>query len=205
MTDDALPRAAQLPRLLLESDAFWIALKNNLFLMIVVPLFVIPLALFLAACISRGVRRGEALPRRVLLPQPARRRRGDAAVAAPVQPAGRAGEHGARGHRASKASTASPGSTPKNLYWALIPIIDLGRVRVQHGAVPRRDGERPGELLRGRHDRRRQHVAAVLDDHAAAHLGRADDLHRLPGHRRDEGVRDDLAADQPAAARPTTT
>ncbi|MEO6435831.1 MAG: extracellular solute-binding protein [Tepidisphaeraceae bacterium] len=43
-------------RLLLESDAFWIALNNNLFLMFVVPLFVIPLAMFLAASISRGVR-----------------------------------------------------------------------------------------------------------------------------------------------------
>jgi raffinose/stachyose/melibiose transport system permease protein len=43
-------------RLLLESDGFWIALKNNLFLMFAVPLFVIPLAMFLAAAISRGVR-----------------------------------------------------------------------------------------------------------------------------------------------------
>jgi raffinose/stachyose/melibiose transport system permease protein len=43
-------------RLLLESDAFWIALGNNLFLMLVVPLFVIPLAMFLAASISRGVK-----------------------------------------------------------------------------------------------------------------------------------------------------
>jgi raffinose/stachyose/melibiose transport system permease protein len=42
-------------RLLLESDEFWIALKNNLFLMFVLPAFVIPLALFLAASISRGV------------------------------------------------------------------------------------------------------------------------------------------------------
>jgi raffinose/stachyose/melibiose transport system permease protein len=42
-------------RLLLESDGFWIALKNNLFLMLVVPVFIVPLALFLAACISRGV------------------------------------------------------------------------------------------------------------------------------------------------------
>jgi len=42
-------------RLLLESDAFWIALKNNLFLMIVIPMFVIPFSLFLAACISRGI------------------------------------------------------------------------------------------------------------------------------------------------------
>ena len=42
-------------RLLLESDPFWIALGNNLFLMFVIPMFVIPLALFLAACISRGI------------------------------------------------------------------------------------------------------------------------------------------------------
>src|SRR5262249_49237233 len=42
-------------RLLLESDDFWKALKNNLWLMFVVPLFVVPLALFLAASISRGI------------------------------------------------------------------------------------------------------------------------------------------------------
>ena len=42
-------------RLLLERDAFWIALKNNLFLMLVIPAFVVPLALALAACLSRGV------------------------------------------------------------------------------------------------------------------------------------------------------
>jgi len=43
-------------RLLFESDGMWVALKNNLFIMLVVPLFVLPLSLFLAACISRGVR-----------------------------------------------------------------------------------------------------------------------------------------------------
>jgi raffinose/stachyose/melibiose transport system permease protein len=42
-------------RLLFESNDFWIALNNNIFLMAVVPLFVVPLALFLAACVSRGV------------------------------------------------------------------------------------------------------------------------------------------------------
>ena len=42
-------------RLLLESDGFWIALGNNLFIMLVVPAFVLPLSLFLAACISRRV------------------------------------------------------------------------------------------------------------------------------------------------------
>ena len=42
-------------RLLFESDGFWIALANNLFIMFVIPLFVVPLALFLAACISRGI------------------------------------------------------------------------------------------------------------------------------------------------------
>ena len=43
-------------RLLFESDVFWIALENNLFLMFVVPLFVLPLSLFLATRISRGTR-----------------------------------------------------------------------------------------------------------------------------------------------------
>ena len=42
-------------RLLFESDGFWIALNNNLFIMFVIPLFVIPLSLFLAVCISREI------------------------------------------------------------------------------------------------------------------------------------------------------
>ncbi len=47
-------------RLLFESDGFWVALQNNLFLMFMIPLFVLPLALVLPACLSRGVR-GAAL------------------------------------------------------------------------------------------------------------------------------------------------
>ncbi|MCY2930481.1 MAG: sugar ABC transporter permease [Planctomycetota bacterium] len=43
-------------RLLFESDGFWVALTNNLFIMLVIPMFVLPLSLFLAGCISRGVR-----------------------------------------------------------------------------------------------------------------------------------------------------
>ncbi len=43
-------------RLLLENDGFWVALGNNLFIMLVIPLFVIPLSLFLAACISGRIR-----------------------------------------------------------------------------------------------------------------------------------------------------
>jgi ABC-type sugar transport system permease subunit/ABC-type glycerol-3-phosphate transport system substrate-binding protein len=42
-------------RLLFESDGFWIALNNNLFIMFVIPLFVLPLSLFLAVCISREI------------------------------------------------------------------------------------------------------------------------------------------------------
>ena len=42
-------------RLLLESDEFWIGLGNNFFIMFAIPLFVLPLALFLAVCISREV------------------------------------------------------------------------------------------------------------------------------------------------------
>ena len=42
-------------RLLLESDGFWIALSNNLYLMLVIPFFVLPLSLVLAALLDRGV------------------------------------------------------------------------------------------------------------------------------------------------------
>jgi raffinose/stachyose/melibiose transport system permease protein len=41
--------------LVLESDIFWTALSNNLFLMLVPTLFVVPVALFLAALLNRGV------------------------------------------------------------------------------------------------------------------------------------------------------
>src|SRR5262245_21251264 len=43
-------------RLLFEDDGFWIALNNNLWLMLLIPLFVIPISLFLAAAVNRGVR-----------------------------------------------------------------------------------------------------------------------------------------------------
>lgn len=42
-------------RLLFESDVFWTALRNNLFIMFVPALFVIPISLFFATLISRGV------------------------------------------------------------------------------------------------------------------------------------------------------
>jgi raffinose/stachyose/melibiose transport system permease protein len=42
--------------LLFEDDGFWIALRNNLYIMLVIPAFVVPMSLFLAACISRSVR-----------------------------------------------------------------------------------------------------------------------------------------------------
>jgi raffinose/stachyose/melibiose transport system permease protein len=41
--------------LLLESDTFWYALRNNLYIMVVPTLVVVPLSLLLAACIHRGV------------------------------------------------------------------------------------------------------------------------------------------------------
>lgn len=52
--------------LLLESDVFWSALGNNLFLMLVPPLVVVPVALGMAAFIHRGGR-GAGLFRVVLL------------------------------------------------------------------------------------------------------------------------------------------
>jgi raffinose/stachyose/melibiose transport system permease protein len=51
--------------LLLESDVFWSALRNNLFLMLVPPLVVVPVALGLAAYVHRGGLGANAL--RVLL------------------------------------------------------------------------------------------------------------------------------------------
>ncbi len=51
--------------LLLESDVFWSALRNNLFLMLVPPLVVVPVALGLAAYVHRGGMGAGAL--RVLL------------------------------------------------------------------------------------------------------------------------------------------
>jgi raffinose/stachyose/melibiose transport system permease protein len=56
LTDMTFKGLLHFRRLLTESDAFWTALDNNLFLMFVVPLFVLPLSLFLAACISRGIK-----------------------------------------------------------------------------------------------------------------------------------------------------
>lgn len=42
-------------RLLLESDAFWTALSNNLFLMVVPPLVVLPLSVLLAYALDQGI------------------------------------------------------------------------------------------------------------------------------------------------------
>ncbi len=42
-------------RLLLESDGFWIALTNNLILMLIIPALVLPLSLFLANCLHQEV------------------------------------------------------------------------------------------------------------------------------------------------------
>lgn len=56
LTDMVFVGLLHFERLLLESDEFWIALSNNLFIMFVIPACVLPLALFLAVCISRQVR-----------------------------------------------------------------------------------------------------------------------------------------------------
>ncbi len=47
--------ATNLLRLLFESDAFWAAAGNSLLLLAVVPAVVLPIALFLAVCLDRGV------------------------------------------------------------------------------------------------------------------------------------------------------
>ena len=55
LTDMTFKGLLHFKRLFFESDSFWIAIKNNLFFMFIVPLFVLPLSLFLAACINRRV------------------------------------------------------------------------------------------------------------------------------------------------------
>ena len=55
LTDMVFVGLLHFQRLLFESDEFWIALSNNLFIMFMIPLCVLPLALFLAVCISREV------------------------------------------------------------------------------------------------------------------------------------------------------
>ena len=53
LTDMSWVGLVHFERLLFESDGFWMALGNNLFIMFVIPCFVLPLALFLAVCVSR--------------------------------------------------------------------------------------------------------------------------------------------------------
>ncbi len=55
-------------RLLLSSDGFWIALQNNLYIMVVIPVLLVPLSLFLAAMVSRGVHGGRIFRAVFLLP-----------------------------------------------------------------------------------------------------------------------------------------
>ena len=54
--------------LLFESDIFWFALKNNLYLMVVPALFVVPLALLFAGLIHRGVPGGRLFRTVILFP-----------------------------------------------------------------------------------------------------------------------------------------
>ena len=54
--------------LLFASDGVWIALANNAFIMFVIPVFMVPLALFLAACVSRGIRGAQVFRSAFLLP-----------------------------------------------------------------------------------------------------------------------------------------
>jgi raffinose/stachyose/melibiose transport system permease protein len=48
-------------RLLLESDAFWVAFANNVYLMLVIPSLVLPLSLLLANALHQGVRGSRVL------------------------------------------------------------------------------------------------------------------------------------------------
>ena len=55
ITDRSFVGLLHFKRLLFESDVFWRALRNNLFIMFVPTFFVLPMALFFSYLISRGV------------------------------------------------------------------------------------------------------------------------------------------------------
>jgi len=55
LTDMSYLGLTHFKRMLFESDVFWTSLKNNMFIMFVIPMFVLPLSLFFASCISRRV------------------------------------------------------------------------------------------------------------------------------------------------------
>lgn len=114
-------------RLLLESDDFWKALKNNLWLMFMVPLFVVPLALFLAASISRGIWGGKLFRIVFFFPNML------GGVAATLlwlhlyNPQGGLVNSFLTGI-GIKSFEAFTWLEPKHLYWALIPISIWGTV-----------------------------------------------------------------------------
>jgi raffinose/stachyose/melibiose transport system permease protein len=68
LTDSHYVGLRHFRHLLFASDGFWIALGNNLYIMFVIPLLMVPLSLFLAAAVSRGVRGSRIFKGAFLLP-----------------------------------------------------------------------------------------------------------------------------------------
>ncbi len=68
LTDSEFVGLRHFRYLLFGSDGFWTALQNNLYIMFVIPLLMVPLSLFLAACVSRGVRGANFFRGAFLLP-----------------------------------------------------------------------------------------------------------------------------------------
>ncbi|HTQ31123.1 MAG TPA: sugar ABC transporter permease, partial [Opitutaceae bacterium] len=114
--------------LLFESDVFWLALKNNLYLVVVPALAVVPLSLLLAALIHRGVWGRNAFRAILLFPNLL------GGIAATLlwmnayEPhgglvnAGLAGLGRALGSRWLQSFADYPWLAPEHLYTALIPI-----------------------------------------------------------------------------------
>jgi raffinose/stachyose/melibiose transport system permease protein len=68
LTDSRFVGLRHFRHLLLSSDGFWIALGNNFYIMFVIPVLMVPLSLFLAAAVSRGVHGSRVFKGAFLLP-----------------------------------------------------------------------------------------------------------------------------------------
>ena len=180
--------------MLFESDIFWFALKNNLYLMVIPAVFVVPLALLFAGLIHRGAPGGKLFRAIILFPNllggiaatllwfSAYEPHGGL-VNAGLVAAGRL-LHSTR----LSAFDGFPWLAASHLYIALIPIYIWMACGFNLIPLPRRDGEHRSSALRGGGAGWGTGLASVFYRHPSPDLGSDRSLRRLPRHRRAECV-----------------